>query len=147
MRMYNILYFYISVFCTDICHKQPLGEVLHSVEICFVTSLLKQTSVAYDASRVGPGTLSCLNLILERKKRNYIWLYTPYKGLSSTSTGWPTTYIHLSKWPVLIFINYSLFLAAMDIVSQHMPQVNEWPFACDVYCIGSAHIATVMLDI
>ena len=27
--------------CTDSCHKQPLGEVLHSVEICFVTSLLK----------------------------------------------------------------------------------------------------------
>ena len=29
------------MFCTDSCHKQPLGEVLHSVEICFVTSLLK----------------------------------------------------------------------------------------------------------
>ena len=29
------------MFCTDTCHKQPLGEVLHSVEICFVTSLLK----------------------------------------------------------------------------------------------------------
>ena len=28
------------MFCTDSCHKQPLGEVLHSVEICFVTSLL-----------------------------------------------------------------------------------------------------------
>ena len=27
------------MFCTDTCHKQPLGEVLHSVEICFVTSL------------------------------------------------------------------------------------------------------------
>ena len=40
MKIYNILYFYISMFCTDTCHKQPLGEVLHSVEICFVTSLL-----------------------------------------------------------------------------------------------------------
>ena len=29
------------MFCTDSCHKQPLGEVLHSVEICFLTSLLK----------------------------------------------------------------------------------------------------------
>ena len=29
------------MFCTETCHKQPLGEVLHSVEICFVTSLLK----------------------------------------------------------------------------------------------------------
>ena len=29
-----------SMFCTDTCHKQPLGEVLHSVEICFVMSLL-----------------------------------------------------------------------------------------------------------
>ena len=28
------------MFCTDSCNKQPLGEVLHSVEICFVTSLL-----------------------------------------------------------------------------------------------------------
>ena len=28
------------MFCTDTYHKQPLGEVLHSVEICFVTSLL-----------------------------------------------------------------------------------------------------------
>ena len=43
MRIYNILYFYISMFCTDTCHKQPLGEVLHSVEICFVTSLLNGT--------------------------------------------------------------------------------------------------------
>ena len=41
MRIYNILYFYISVFYTDTCHKQPLGDVLHSVEICFVTSLFK----------------------------------------------------------------------------------------------------------
>ena len=41
MKIYNILYFYISMFCTDTCHKQPLGEVLLSVEICFVTSLLK----------------------------------------------------------------------------------------------------------
>ena len=32
------------MFCTDTCHKQPLGEVLHSVEICFVTSLLKSTT-------------------------------------------------------------------------------------------------------
>ena len=45
MRIYNILYFYISIFCTDTCHKQPLGEVLHSVEICFVTSLLKSSSI------------------------------------------------------------------------------------------------------
>ena len=29
------------MFCTDSCTKQPLGEVLHSMEICFVTSLLK----------------------------------------------------------------------------------------------------------
>ena len=29
------------MFCTDSCHRQPLGEVLHSVEKCFVTSLLK----------------------------------------------------------------------------------------------------------
>ena len=42
MRIYNILYFYISMFCTDTCHKQPLGEVLHSREICFVTSLLNR---------------------------------------------------------------------------------------------------------
>ena len=41
MRICKILYFYISMFCTDTCHKQPLGEVLHSVEICFVPSLLK----------------------------------------------------------------------------------------------------------
>ena len=32
------------MFCTDPCHKQPLGKVLHSVEICFVTSLLKSIS-------------------------------------------------------------------------------------------------------
>ena len=31
------------MFCIDICNKQPLGEVLHSVEICFVTSLLKES--------------------------------------------------------------------------------------------------------
>ena len=30
------------MFCIDICNKQPLGEVLHSVEVCFVTSLLKE---------------------------------------------------------------------------------------------------------
>ena len=41
MRIYNILYFYISMFCTDTCHKQPLREVLDSVEIYFVRSLLK----------------------------------------------------------------------------------------------------------
>ena len=41
MKIYNLLYFYISMFCTDTCHKQPLGEVLHNVKICFVTSLLK----------------------------------------------------------------------------------------------------------
>ena len=28
------------MICTDTCHEQPLGEVLHSMEICFVTSLL-----------------------------------------------------------------------------------------------------------
>ena len=39
MGIYNMLYFYISMFCIDICNKQPLEEVLHSVEICFVTSL------------------------------------------------------------------------------------------------------------
>ena len=33
MRRYNILYFYISMFCTDTCNKQPLGEVPHSVRI------------------------------------------------------------------------------------------------------------------
>ena len=27
------------MFCTDIGNKQPQGEVLHSVEMCFVTSL------------------------------------------------------------------------------------------------------------
>ena len=45
MRIYNILYFYVSMFCTGTCHKQPLGEVLHSVEICFVTSLLNYITV------------------------------------------------------------------------------------------------------
>ena len=30
------------MFCIDICNKQPLGEELHSVEICFVTSLLNR---------------------------------------------------------------------------------------------------------
>ena len=44
MGIYNILYFYIIMFCIDICNKQPLEEVLHGVEICFVTSLLKYYS-------------------------------------------------------------------------------------------------------
>ena len=35
-----MLYFYISMFCIDKCYKQSLGELLHSVEICFVTNLL-----------------------------------------------------------------------------------------------------------
>ena len=47
MGIYNILYFYISMFCTDTCNKQPLGEVLHSVEICFVTSLLNRRLSIY----------------------------------------------------------------------------------------------------
>ena len=51
MRIYNILYFYISMFCTDTCHKQPLGEVLHSMEICFVTSLLKYLSLCFPQVR------------------------------------------------------------------------------------------------
>ena len=34
----------MSMFCTDTCHKQPLGKVLHSVEIRFVTSFLKGLS-------------------------------------------------------------------------------------------------------
>ena len=33
------------MFCTDICNKQPLGEVLHSVKNCFVTGLIKNLLV------------------------------------------------------------------------------------------------------
>ena len=46
-----MLYFYISMFCTDTCHKQPLGEVLHSVEICFVMSLLKDFKCIFQYQR------------------------------------------------------------------------------------------------
>ena len=62
MRIYNILYFYIGMFCTDTCHKQPLGEVLHSVEICFVTSLLK---VATDNKIISQIFLSPLFVMVE----------------------------------------------------------------------------------
>ena len=41
---YSIFYYYISMFCTDTCNKQPLWEVLHSVEICFITSFLSWVS-------------------------------------------------------------------------------------------------------
>ena len=48
MRINNSLYFYISMFCTDRYHKQSLGEVLHSVGISIVTSLLKSWIILED---------------------------------------------------------------------------------------------------
>ena len=47
MGIYNMVYFYINMFCIDICKKQPLEEVLLSVEICFVTSLLKECGLTH----------------------------------------------------------------------------------------------------
>ena len=44
------------MFCIDICNKQPLGEELHSVEICFVTSLLNTLRPRQNGRRFADNT-------------------------------------------------------------------------------------------
>ena len=62
-------YFYISIFCTDTCHKQPLGEVLHSVEICFVTSLLN----SYPLHKMATISQTTFSSIFSWMKRFVFW--------------------------------------------------------------------------
>ena len=63
------------MFCTDSCHKQPLGEVLHSVEICFVTSLLKLYCFCFQKLKVPT----------KRKKR--LTNNSPYPCSATTTPG------------------------------------------------------------
>ena len=82
--------FYISKFCNDTCNKQPLGEVLHSVEICFVTSLLKRFFADY-FSRDDFNSYGTSNLYTKVMQSLPILIHSDFTKIT------PKDHLHTSK--------------------------------------------------